>query len=144
MKIATCTRILEFDAGHRVVNHESKCKNFHGHRYKIESTFQATKLDELGRVIDFGVIKQIFGKWIDDNLDHTMILSELDRQAGELLESLGNKPVYYVDFNPTAENLVKMLFYKANELLGNLGLKCTHCRLWETPNCYCDYNADQD
>lgn len=139
MKIATCSRTLEFDAGHRVVNHESKCRNFHGHRYKAEFTFEASELDELGRVIDFGVIKQILGKWIDDNLDHTMILNESDIEVGKLLESLGNKPVFFVKFNPTAENLVEMLFNKANELLKNEGLKCKKVRLWETPNCYCDY-----
>lgn len=141
-KIATCTRKLEFDAGHRVVNHESKCKNFHGHRYVVEATFECAELDSLGRVVDFGVIKQIYGKWIDDNLDHTMILNEVDREAGMFLESLGNKPVYFVDFNPTAENLSKFLFEKANELMGDkFGLKCIKIRLWETPNCYCDYEA---
>lgn len=50
----TVTRVLEFDAGHRVVNHESKCATLHGHRYKVEIVAAAPGLDSLGRVIDFG------------------------------------------------------------------------------------------
>jgi len=137
----TCTRILEFDAGHRIVKHESKCRNFHGHRYKMEATFEANNLDHLGRVVDFGVIKTILGKWIDDNLDHTMILNEEDKKYGKVLEQAGNKPIYYVEFNPTAENLAKMLFEKANQLLKTSNLKATNVRLWETPNCYSDYKG---
>ena len=49
-----CTRKLEFDSAHRVMEHESKCKMLHGHRYALEASFAATKLDNLGRVIDFG------------------------------------------------------------------------------------------
>ena len=52
------TRRLEFDAGHRVLGHEGKCKNLHGHRYSAEITVTAPDLDGLGRVIDFGVIKE--------------------------------------------------------------------------------------
>ena len=53
-----CTRRLEFDSAHRVMNHEGKCKMLHGHRYVLEASFSAKKLDELGRVIDFGVIRE--------------------------------------------------------------------------------------
>ena len=63
----TCTRRIEFDAAHRILNHESKCKMLHGHRYVLEAEFTAKKLDKLGRIIDFGVIREVLGTWIDDN-----------------------------------------------------------------------------
>ena len=69
-----CTRKLEFDSAHRVMEHESKCKMLHGHRYVVEASFAAKELDEIGRIIDFGLIREILGKWIDDNLDHNAIL----------------------------------------------------------------------
>jgi 6-pyruvoyltetrahydropterin/6-carboxytetrahydropterin synthase len=53
----SCTRRIEFDAAHRVMEHESKCKHLHGHRYALEATFVAPDLDTLGRVVEFGVIK---------------------------------------------------------------------------------------
>src|SRR5262249_14498003 len=53
----TCTRLLQFDAGHRVYQHEGKCANLHGHRYTAEITAQAEALDKIGRVIDFSVLK---------------------------------------------------------------------------------------
>ena len=54
----TCARRLEFDSGHRVLRHESKCRHVHGHRYVLELTCAAAQLDDLGRVIDFGVTRQ--------------------------------------------------------------------------------------
>lgn len=131
----TITRILEFDAGHRVVNHESKCKNFHGHRYKVEATLISINLDNLGRVIDFGIVKQILGKWIDDNWDHTMILNIKDKKFGDILEAEGNKKVYYLNENPTAEYMALYLLNKANELLCSYNILCQQILLWETPNC---------
>ena len=54
----TCTRRLEWDAMHRIPRHESKCAAFHGHRYAAEITCSAPELDDLGRVVDFGVVAQ--------------------------------------------------------------------------------------
>ena len=73
----TCTRRLEWDAMHRIPRHESKCAAFHGHRYAAELTCLAP-LDDRGRVIDFGVVKERVGGWIDENWDHTAILQRDD------------------------------------------------------------------
>ena len=61
----TCTRKLEFDAAHRVMEHESKCRHLHGHRYVAEVTVATSELDGLGRVLDFGLLKTELGGWID-------------------------------------------------------------------------------
>ena len=74
----TCSRRIEWDAMHRIPLHESKCKAFHGHRYAAEITCVADGLDSLGRVIDFSVIKNRVGSWIDEKWDHTAILMRGD------------------------------------------------------------------
>ena len=95
--MVTCTRRLEWDAMHRIPLHESKCRAFHGHRYAAEITCLAP-LDSLGRVVDFGVVKQLVGGWIDQHWDHTAILMEGDPEAGPIAEAnarLG-RPVYWM------------------------------------------------
>ena len=74
----TCTRRIEWDAMHRIPLHESKCRAFHGHRYAAEITCHVPQLDALGRVIDFGVVKQTVGGWVDAHWDHTAILMRDD------------------------------------------------------------------
>ena len=92
----TSTRRIEFDAAHRVMNHESKCKMLHGHRYVVEASFTANELDKLGRIIDFGAIKDVLGKWIDDNLDHNVILNKKDQELGEKIISITGQKIYYI------------------------------------------------
>jgi 6-pyruvoyltetrahydropterin/6-carboxytetrahydropterin synthase len=136
--MVTCTRRLEWDAMHRIPLHESKCRAFHGHRYVAEIACHAPSLDELGRVVDFGVIKQKVGGWIDAHWDHTAILMRDDPDPAiphivEANERLG-RPVYWLDAHPTAENIVQELARVAQELLADDGVDVVAIRLWETPN----------
>ena len=144
------TRKLEFDAGHRVLGHEGKCRHIHGHRYVAEITVDANQLDDLGRVVDFSVIKQLVGKWIDEELDHNLLLNSRDPlwqlfdKAGDrlLLEVLGEKePFVMPNGNPTAENIAAVLYKKATELLAGKGLSVYRVRLYETPNSWADCDA---
>lgn len=132
----TCTRRLEWDAMHRIPLHESKCSAFHGHRYAAEITCKAPDLDALGRVIDFGVVKELVGGWIDAHWDHTAILMRGDPEAAPIAEAnerLG-RPVYWLDRHPTAENIVVELVRVAQELLAGSGVDVVRIRMWETPN----------
>ncbi len=133
------TRRLEFDAAHRILNHESKCKMLHGHRYVLEVGFLAEKLDDLGRVIDFGVVKDLLGKWIDDNFDHNTILATKDKNLGaEIAKNTGQK-IYYLDENPTAENIALHLLHEiCPKIFAKKNVKCVAIRLYETPNCFVD------
>lgn len=133
----TATRRIEFDAAHRVMLHESKCKYLHGHRYVLEVTAQAPELDDLGRVIDFGVLKSIIGGWIDANFDHNAILHQDDKELGERISVLTKQKIYYLPYNPTAENIGKYLFEKiCPHLLKDTGISITRIKLYETPNCF--------
>lgn len=138
-EIIFCTRRIEFDAGHRLINHESKCKNLHGHRYVLEISFSGKKLDNVGRVIDFGVIKDIVKDWIDNNWDHNTILSLDDSKLGSSIEKTTGQKIYYMPYNPTAENMAKYLF---SEILPNLfihlDVQIEKLRIFETPTCYVD------
>jgi len=135
----TCTRILEFDAAHRVMNHEGKCKNLHGHRYRVEFTFSADELDEIGRIIDFGKVKAILKKWIDANFDHETILYVQDQEVIKAIEKSTNRKPFELPYNPTSENIAKYLLEKVcPDLFKTSQAKCTKIRVWETPNCYAD------
>lgn len=139
--MVTCTRRLEWDAMHRIPRHESKCSAFHGHRYAAEITCAAPELDALGRVVDFGVVKERVGAFIDARWDHTAILLREDPEAGPVAAAnarLG-RPVYWLDVHPTAENLARELARVASELLADTGVEVVRVRLWETPNCTAEW-----
>lgn len=137
-------RRFEFDAGHRVMSHEGKCRHFHGHRYVVEFHVSAAHLDLLGRVVDFGELKKELGPWIDDNLDHAFLAHASDFEALKALELIPGQRIFRMDGNPTAENLARLLHRQAEKLLKGVG-KMTHdCSVdavvvWETPNCRAEY-----
>jgi 6-pyruvoyltetrahydropterin/6-carboxytetrahydropterin synthase len=132
-----CTRKIEFDAAHRIRDHESKCKMLHGHRYVVEASFAAQGLDELGRVIDFGVIKEILGSWIDENFDHNTILSKDDIELGRAITEQTGQNIFYLNYHPTAENIARFLFEEVcPTLFEGQNVKCVAIKIYETPNCY--------
>lgn len=133
--MTTCTRKLEFDAGHRLLGHESLCAHNHGHRYVAEITCEAP-LDSVGRVIDFSAIKAKVGAWIAEHWDHATIANENDLVYLAALEAMGEDRVYRLDGNPTAENIATELLLVARRLLAPI--RVVKIRLWETPNCWVD------
>jgi 6-pyruvoyltetrahydropterin/6-carboxytetrahydropterin synthase len=139
-------RKVEFCAGHRVLNHESKCANAHGHNYlaEIYAYQKDDELDCIGRVIDFSEIKKKVKNWIDDNWDHTFIIYEKDCELLAIQDALSvNKPVFIAPFNPTAEN---MAWYLLNvvciELFCDTGVEVRKIVLHETPNCRVEARND--
>lgn len=135
-----CTRRIEFDAAHRVMRHESKCKHLHGHRYVLDVTCEADKLDDIGRVIDFSVVKTVFGAWVDENLDHGVLLNVADRELHSYLSGSGHK-TYTMEGNPTAENIAQLAYKVANQHLASHGVRVVHIRCYETPNCWADWGS---
>lgn len=132
-----CTRRIEFDAGHRVVGHKNKCKYLHGHRYALEITATTSELDEIGMVADFSFLKKIMKDWIDTNFDHNVILNKSDQRLGEYISKYTGQSVYYLDSNPTAENIALHLLKDVIPLLfGKSLFQILKIRLYETPNCY--------
>lgn len=135
----SCTRKIEFDAAHRVFGHKGRCYRFHGHRYVIEATFVAKRLSELGMVIDFSDIKSILGGWVEQNWDHNTILSIVDKQFGDQVIKNIDQKIYYLEENPTAENMAKHLLIEVcPKIFANSNIKCIKIKLYETPNCYAE------
>lgn len=133
----TCIRRVQFCAGHRVLNHESKCANPHGHNYVALFYAQADELDDIGRVIDFSVLKEKIGNWIDVFWDHTFIVNEKDHEMREALAIVeSNKEPFLAPFNPTAENMAEyLLLIVCPGVLQGTGVTVTKVELWETENC---------
>lgn len=118
------------------MEHESKCRHLHGHRYEVEATFEADGLDSLGRVVDFGVIKTVLGAWIDEHWDHTTILWDKDRALGDAIAAQTGQVNYYLPYNPTAENIARYLLETiCPTLFAEHDVRCIQVKVQETPNC---------
>jgi 6-pyruvoyltetrahydropterin/6-carboxytetrahydropterin synthase len=149
------TRKIEFDAGHRIPDHASKCRNIHGHRYVLEATVRgpvnpiAGKSDD-GMVVDFGDLKTLMNRVVGDKWDHAFLVSTHDVAMVSLLDDLdaivrgGHKTVIMPNV-PTVENLAAtafaMLDEQINATFAGSPFKLYHVRLYETPNCWADVYA---
>ena len=141
--VIEAVRIVKFDAGHRVVNHESKCASLHGHEYKAHIYAQADSLDDIGRVIDFSVIKEKIGDWIDLWWDHTLLIYKLDPNLKHLQLCEAYKPIFVTEWNPTAENMAAhLLNVVCPTALAGTGVVVKKIRLYETTNCYVEVSID--
>ena len=69
------TREIDFCYGHRLLDYDGKCKYLHGHNGRAVITIESATLDQRGMVRDFSDVKAVVQGWIDENLDHRMILS---------------------------------------------------------------------
>ncbi len=133
-------RKLHFCAGHRVLGHENKCATPHGHNYFIFLTAEADELDHLGRIIDFSVLKEKMGGWIEQHWDHTFLIYEKDEALIAALNSVAaQKAPYICPFNPTAENMADYLLTKiAPRLFHETPVRITKVIVQETDNCFAE------
>lgn len=131
------TRYHDISCGHRVAGHESKCSHLHGHNYRI--TFDcAGELDEIGRVIDFSVIKSTLCMWLEENWDHHFLVWKEDPLKDGLVAL--DPTVVVTDFNPTAENMATHLAeVVAPRVLEGTGVKVIRCRVEETRKCAAEW-----
>jgi len=128
------TRSISFCYGHRLLNYDGKCRHLHGHNGRAVLTLEAAQLDDLGMVVDFSAIKNIVGNWIDQTLDHRMLLHR-DDPALPFLRQQG-EPVHVMDVNPTAENIARLIY----EFTAAQGFPVVEVCLWETDSCYATYS----
>lgn len=147
-------KMVEFDYGHRVAQHASKCRNVHGHRAKVEAHVQGdliTSGSETGMVRDFSVIKKSLEE-IASLFDHAMIVHKNDEEllsilkpyivsvtyngvVGRRYEARGFGVVQEISETPTAENLAA-LFYR---LMKGRMEQVIGIRFFETPNSIAEY-----
>jgi 6-pyruvoyltetrahydropterin/6-carboxytetrahydropterin synthase len=150
------TKSFTFDAAHRVLGHEGKCKYLHGHTYVAEIRMirqvAHVDLDRLGMVFDFGDLKRLVGDWINANWDHNVILHPEDPllRVDSVEERVGRSPfimpgglvqplAWPSPLNPTAENMARVLFMATRNLLTAHPATVQNVRIYETPSCWADY-----
>jgi len=130
------SREIDFCYGHRLLGYQGRCRHLHGHNGRALITIQASDLDERGMVLDFSEIKRTVSQWIDQHLDHRMLLHR-DDPLVPLLEEAG-EPMFLMSVNPTAENIARVIY----QVAADHGLPVVEVRLWETPRCFAAYSAD--
>lgn len=134
----TVTKYIDFCYGHRLLNYDGKCRHLHGHNGRVEISIRGEALDERGMVMDFGEIKSVMKGWIDENLDHRMILHRDDPSA-EYLISRG-EPLFLTDDNPTAECIARLIYEHGR----GAGLPIHSVVLWEAPDSFATYGPVAD
>jgi 6-pyruvoyltetrahydropterin/6-carboxytetrahydropterin synthase len=124
------TKSIDFCYGHRLMDYSGKCKNVHGHNGRVEFDLAAPKLDKRSMVVDFTDIADAMRSWINENLDHAMLMRADDPMLPTFRRN--KQPCYVMDCNPTAESIAKLLFDKASEH----GFPVAEVRMWETPTSF--------
>jgi 6-pyruvoyltetrahydropterin/6-carboxytetrahydropterin synthase len=130
-------RFHDFSYGHRVVGHEGKCRNLHGHNgrahFKVGPAPGRT-LDEVGRVLDFSVINTQLCQWVENSWDHRFLVWREDPMRETLLSI--DPTVEVVPFNPTAENMALFLVKVVGPMyLEEFGVVLDQVTLEETRKC---------
>lgn len=119
--------------GHRLLNYKGKCENLHGHNGVVEVTLKAARLNHEKMVMDFTELGRTVKTWLDENLDHKVILAKADPLA-PVLKKQGQRCFLTAD-NPTAETLARLIFDAA----GAMKLPVDEVAFWETPTSMASY-----
>lgn len=134
-------RRFSFCAGHRLVGHEGKCRNLHGHNYIAEIHVTGEKQDDLGRILDFKQLKTRCKNWIDENWDHAFVLWEDDANGLAAIRSSEPHRLFELPYNPTAENMALYLLEQAcPTILEGTGAVAFRVRLWESEETFAEVN----
>jgi 6-pyruvoyltetrahydropterin/6-carboxytetrahydropterin synthase len=147
--VITITRKLEFDAGHRIPDHRSQCRNLHGHRYVLEITLagevsRESGASDNGMVMDFADVKALANEHLVSVWDHAFLVYEGDTAVRSFLETMPDHKTVVFDRVPTVENLAAAAFDKLSGVFDThygRDLRLVRLRLYETPNCWSEVTA---
>lgn len=145
----TITRKLEFDAGHRIPDHRSQCRNLHGHRYTLEITLEGEVANtdgqsDGGMIMDFSDVKSLAMAHLVNHWDHAFLVYDKDHAVMAFLETLPDHKTVVLNRVPTAENLAQIAFDILKDVyLNRYGrqLRLAKLTLYETPNCWAEVSA---
>jgi len=116
-------KTVSFDSAHYLRGYIGKCARLHGHRWEVEPTISRIDTDELGMVIDFGIVKEKLKEIIDYHFDHYCI---------------NDFPPFNDALNPTAENIAAYL-YQQLKLKLPPQVKLDSIKVWESPEAWAEY-----
>ncbi|QFG53822.1 6-pyruvoyl trahydropterin synthase family protein [Chryseobacterium sp.] len=141
------TKIFTFETAHVLYNYDGKCRNMHGHSYKLFVTVKGNLINDLehpknGMVVDFGDIKQVVKSEIVDLWDHAVLVNATSphKALGQDLEHKGHK-VIFCDYQPTCENMLYEIAAKVQARLPH-GVNLAYLKLHETENSYGEWFAE--
>ncbi len=143
------TKQFTFETGHALYGYDGKCRNVHGHSYKLSVTVIGTPITDandvkLGMVIDFGDLKRIIKEEVVDPFDHATVFNantphlSLARE----LEARGHK-VIFADYQPTSENMVADFAEKIKVRLPEQ-IALHSLQLRETETAFAEWHADDN
>ena len=127
------SKSVSFCYGHRLLNYKGKCQHLHGHNARAVITLESDVLDERGMVEDFSEVKRLVWSWLDEEIDHTLLLHR-DDPVLPVLQNAGER-VRVTDENPTAEVIARMIY----EFVADKGYPVTGVTLWETETSFASY-----
>mgnify|MGYP006190404117 CR=1 FL=1 len=143
------TKQFSFETGHALYGYDGKCKNVHGHSYKLSVTVIGTPIEDksnvkYGMVIDFGDLKKIVKEQIVDVFDHATVFNKNTPhiELANELEQRGHH-VILVDYQPTSENMVIDFSNKIKHLLPE-NIKLHSLRLQETDTSFAEWFASDN
>ena len=144
MSTIRITKRFSFEAGHALYGYDGKCKNLHGHSYKLSVTvigapITAKTNPKFGMVIDFTDLKRIVTEEIIDKFDHSTIFNKNTPHVklAKTLKDEGHN-VLLVDYQPTTECMVTDFAKKITERLPN-NIKLSSLKLQETESSYAEW-----
>lgn len=149
MSTIRITKQFSFETGHALYGYDGKCKNVHGHSYKLSVTVIGQPITDTsnvkyGMVIDFTDLKKIVKEEIVDVFDHATVFNQNTPHV-ELAQELQQRGhhVILVDYQPTSENMVIDFATKiSNRLPANIQL--FSLRLQETETSYAEWYASDN
>lgn len=135
------TKQFSFEMAHALTDYPGKCRNIHGHSYRLEVTVTGNRLESSGIVIDFKQLKDIVNQTVVEPLDHCLVLSErTDLELQRLLKKEFDK-VAIVPFQPSTENLLEYMATRiVPELPGNVSI--SSLKLQETEQSWVELKFD--
>ncbi|MGS2762466.1 6-pyruvoyl trahydropterin synthase family protein [Sinomicrobium sp. M5D2P9] len=143
------TKLFGFETGHALYGYDGKCKNVHGHSYKLAVTVIGKPITDplhvkCGMVIDFGDLKMIVKEEIVDKFDHATVFNKNTPHA-ELAEELKKHGhnVLLVDYQPTSENMVIDFSEKIKARLPE-DIALHSLKLHETETSYAEWYAEDN
>lgn len=144
------TKQFSFETGHALYGYDGKCKNVHGHSYKLSVTVIGVPISDrsnvkFGMVIDFGDLKKIVKEEIVDVFDHATVFNQTTPHI-ELAQELQKRGhhVILVDYQPTSENMVVDFAQKIKNRLPQ-EIVLHSIKLQETETSFAEWHAaDQE
>ena len=149
MGLIRITKQFSFETGHALYGYDGKCKNVHGHSYKLWVTVIGEPVDDetnvkLGMVIDFGDLKKIVKQEIVDVFDHATVFNKNTPhiELAEELQARGHT-VILVGYQPTSENMIQDFANKIKLRLPE-HIKLFSLKLQETETSYAEWFASDN